>query len=182
MNLERPINLDKESALYWGKYYGSKAKTGGSVPGFRGDIRFGRGLWGENLQNDVQEVKGVIANVARKYALPIVKYFGRKGASVLVRAGADALDGENFVKSLKKRGRESAATIAEDAGARISKFIKTGSGHHKYSRKGKISRRKKYRKKAPVKKIKRTRRKNKRKAKKSAKKKKSFKNFQNIFA
>lgn len=145
MNLERPISIDKEIANYWTRYYSSKAKSGGGLPGFRGDLRFGQGL----VSGNVQYGDGFL-DIFKSIALPIVKYFGKKGASTLAQVGSDALSGENLLESIKKRGKDTAEDIVQDAAKRATRFIQTGKGHFK---RGYTKKRKSYKKsKHPTKK------------------------------
>lgn len=127
MNYERPISFDKTASAYWTRYYTSQARSGGSLPAFRGELRQGLGLWGENYSAKLQSGDGFFQTL-KSFALPIVKYLGMRGADTLVKAGSDAIGGENFVESLKRRGKRTAETIVDDAAERATKFIKTGKG------------------------------------------------------
>lgn len=130
MNFERPIHFTKETSAVWSKYYTGQSRAGSGIPGYYGDIyQRGNGLWG---------------NIFRKFALPVVKYFGKKAATSLVKAGSDALSGENFVESLKKRGKETAKDIVSDAAERATTYLQTGKGRRRRRR---ITRRKKHIKK-----------------------------------
>jgi hypothetical protein len=131
MNFERPIHFDKDASAVWIKYYTGQSRSGSGIPGYYGDIyQRGSGIWG---------------TLFRKLALPVIKYFGKKGASTLVKAGSAALSGENFVESLKKHGKEAATDIVSDAAKRATTFIQTGKGK-KRSRKPKKNKRNKKRK------------------------------------
>ena len=135
MNFERPINFDKEEAAYWIKYYSSKSKSGGALPGFRGVIRAGRGTRGGNFDNyDLNDGTGFL-DVFKGFILPVVKYLGLRGADTLGRAASDAIGGESFVESLKKRGKSSVEGIVEDAANRATKYIKTGTGRRRGAKK-----------------------------------------------
>ena len=61
---------------------------------------------------------------------------GPKVANTLVRAGTTALEGQNFVESLKKEGKAAAEGIVSDViGKATSKL--NGNGSHKRKRKRK---------------------------------------------
>ena len=93
MEFEHPVHFSKDSAQAWGNYYSKKSKIGSGIAGYRGDIdQRGRGLYGDGLWDSIV-----------RFGLPIVKYMGPKVANTLVRAGTTALEGQNFVESLKKR-------------------------------------------------------------------------------
>lgn len=164
MNYERPISFDKTASAYWTRYYASQARSGGSLPAFRGELRQGLGLWGENYSAKLQSGDGFFSSL-KSFALPIVKYLGMKGADTLIKAGSDALGGENLVNSLKRRGQAAAEAIVDDTAARATKFIKTGKGKtrrrrrrskriasKKFPKKAKSAKKKSIRKKHSVKK------------------------------
>jgi len=116
--IDEPVNL-------WTKYYTQQAITGYGINGFYGDIyQRGDGLWGD---------------LFRKIALPVIKYLGRKGASTLIKAGGDALAGENFVNSLKKHGKATAQDIVSDTADRATTFLQTGKGRQLKRRKRKLN-------------------------------------------
>ena len=112
---ERPIHFKREAAQAWADYYTKKSKYGAGIPGYRGEIyQRGEGLWDSIL----------------KFGLPIIKYLGPKVANTLFTASSDALQGENFLESLKKAGKAQAKDIVSDmVGKATSKF--TGNGKRK---------------------------------------------------
>jgi len=93
-------------------YYVNQAGSG--IGGFQG-ARFQRG-------------QGFFGNVFKSAILPLLKYIGPKLLSTGVSAATDAIGGENFLDSLKTRGKTTARNIASDAGERAMRFAQTGRG------------------------------------------------------
>ena len=120
MEFERPVKFNPEASSAWGNYYSNKAKVGSGLSGYHADI-FQRGSGG------VQRGDGLWDSIVRlgmRFGLPIVKYLGPKVAETVVGASADALQGENFVESLKAKGKEQAKGIDDElvkkAGRKLS--------------------------------------------------------------
>jgi hypothetical protein len=78
-----------------------------------------------------QRRNGFFSNIFRSAILPVMKYLGRNLANTGIKVASDALSGENVLESLKTRGKETAQTIAEDAGNRLTKFAQTGTGRRR---------------------------------------------------
>lgn len=130
---KRPIFYDEENMRALSNYYTRKAKTGSGLGGFSAPpYQDGDGLGGFSAP-PYQDGDGFI-DFFKAFGLPIIKYFGRKGASTLVKAGSEALAGENFVESLKKNAKSTAENVVNDAAVRATKFIQTGKGHKKRKR------------------------------------------------
>ena len=180
-NFESPVHFDRETSALWSKYYTGRSQSGSGIPGYYGDYyqQYGNGWLG---------------NIFKRFALPVVKYFGKKAASTLVRAGGDALSGENFLESLKQRGKETAKDIVSDASGRASEFLQTGKGRRRRRRSTKrrvkkqalIHLRKHLKRKQPNRKVKKSRkiskkRKNKKRSKKRSIKRRFLGKNQNLF-
>ncbi len=117
LEFERPIHFNREAAQAWADYYTKKSKYGAGIPGYRGEIyQRGEGIWDSIL----------------KFGLPIVKYLGPKIANTFLSASSEALEGENFLQSLKKAGQAEAKGIVSDlVGKTTSKL--SGKGKRKRS-------------------------------------------------
>ena len=99
-------------------YYSNQAGSG--ISGFQG-VRFQRGA-------------GFFGNVFKSAILPLLKYFGRQALSTGTEIATDALDGENVLESMKKRGKQAAKNIAMDASDRAQRFVQTGKGRKRRRR------------------------------------------------
>jgi len=93
-------------------YYVNQAGSG--IGGFQG-ARFQRG-------------QGFFGNVFKSAILPLLRYLGPKILSSGVSAATDAIGGDNFLESLKTRGKATAQQVASDAGERAMRFAQTGRG------------------------------------------------------
>ena len=91
------------------------------------------GFQGQRFQS-VQVGQG-FGSVLKSLFLPILKYLGPKLLTTGVEVAKDAISGERFVPSLKRRGKETAQLIAEDAAERATRFAQTGSGRRKLNKK-----------------------------------------------
>jgi hypothetical protein len=169
MNFERPIHIDRETSALWAKYYTGRSRTGSGIPGY----------YGENYQ---QQGYGWFGNLFKRFALPVVKYLGKKAATTLVRAGGDAIAGDNFLDSLKTRSKETAKDIVGDASDRASQFIQTGKGRFRRKhRKRRGKRRTRHQKLINRSKVK-SKKSNKRRTRRRRSSKKQFtKQTQNLF-
>lgn len=119
MDYETPITFSNKEIEFWTKIYNDRVKnqTGeGMVKTFKGK----QFMKGEGFREFM-----------KTYAFPILKYFGKRGASSLMDFGSDVIAGENVKESLKKRGKSLAQTIASDVGDRATRFAQTGKGRRK---------------------------------------------------
>jgi hypothetical protein len=123
MDFEHPVYFSKDASQAWGNYYAKKSKIGSGIPGYRGDIdQRGRGLYGEGFWDSIV-----------RFGLPIVKYLGPKIANTFIRASSDAIQGENFMDSLKKQGKSTVKDIASDI---VNKTTSKLSGSGKRRKRG----------------------------------------------
>lgn len=120
---EHPVHFSRDSTEIWTNYYSKRSKSGSGIGGYHGDIyQRGNGIFGDLF----------------KMALPVVKYLGAKTANTLLKSGADALRGENFVESLKSRGKEQASNIVSEIADKTSSLIGKGKKRGR-KRKSKVS-------------------------------------------
>ena len=134
-SMRLPIEMDDPETEMWKNYYRSRAQSGSGLEGFRG-LQFQNGYgWWDSIAN----------RFIRWASNRTVKNLGRKAAKVLINSGADALEGENFVESLKKHGRSAVGDIAQQVADKLSDKYQEGEGIHRKrkSRKSVISRPKK---------------------------------------
>lgn len=105
-------------------YYVNQAGSG--ISGFQG-VRFQRG-------------QGFFGNIFKSAILPLLKYLGPKILNTGASIASDAIEGENVMSSLKKRGKAAAMQMSGDVANRALKFAQTGKGRKRRRKTNKIIR------------------------------------------
>lgn len=91
-------------------YYVNQAGSG--VAGYHG-VRYQKG-------------SGFFGRLLKTVGMPLLKYFGKRALSTGVDIGKDLLTGENIKTSTKRRLKEGAETLLDDATVRAKKVLKGG--------------------------------------------------------
>jgi hypothetical protein len=147
MDFERPVHFNKQETDVWTNYYQQRSKMGSGIPGYMSDV-FHRGKGITGYRGDIFQRGEGFFDALLKFGLPVVKYLGPKVANTLISAGADALEGNNFGKSLINRGKQTAEGIVSEV---VSKATgQNGSGKRKRRKTTKKSNRRKLSKRRKI--------------------------------
>jgi hypothetical protein len=99
-------------------YYINQAGSG--LPGFEG-VRYQRG-------------HGFFGRVFKTALMPLLKFLGKRAVASGADIVGDVLEGRNIKESAKERGKEAIRGVASAGVERARRFVQTGQGRKKKSR------------------------------------------------